>query len=196
MKSKHYESTRGEGAQPISTSPAASEPSMSQSCQHVTARGHRCHMLSLDNSGLCTHHARQQFGPSDDLDGTASISEDTADELLGNIKDFKSPAAVNRFLGNVVKQVVRRRVSRRDAITLAYLSQLILNSQSAMARQQSGKQQSGPLVIDWSGLPGPAHEKQPAPKAPPAANGPSVAHSGHSPDRQADRQIVFNDTAS
>jgi hypothetical protein len=173
MKSKHYESTQGEGALPISTTPAASEPSISQSCQHVTARGHHCHMLSLDGSGLCPHHARQQFGPSPDLDGTASISEDTADELLANIKDFKSPAAVNRFLGNVVKQVVRRRVSRRDAITLAYLSQLILNSQSAMAREQSAKQESGPLVIDWTGLPGPAHERRPTPNAPPAASAPA-----------------------
>ena len=117
-------------------------------------------MLSLDGSGLCPHHARQQFTPSTDLDGTASISEDTADELLANIKDFKSPAAVNRFLGNVVKQVVRRRVSRRDAITLAYLSQLILNSQSAMTREQTAKQDSSPRVINWSGFPMPDHEKQ------------------------------------
>jgi hypothetical protein len=115
MESKHYENTGGEGVQPVPTAPAAAEPSMSQSCQHVTSRGHHCHMLSLDDSGLCPHHARQQFGLSPDDDGTAAISEETADELLGNIKDFKSPAAVNQFLGNVVKQVVRNRVTRRDA---------------------------------------------------------------------------------
>jgi hypothetical protein len=32
------------------------------------------------------------------------------------------------FIGNVVKQLARKRIERRDAIALAYLSQLLLNS--------------------------------------------------------------------
>jgi len=44
---------------------------------------------------------------------------------------------VNLFLGNLVRQLARKRIARRDAIALAYISQLILTSQTAMARQRA-----------------------------------------------------------
>jgi hypothetical protein len=44
---------------------------------------------------------------------------------------------VNLVLGNLVRQLARKRIARRDAIALAYISQLILTSQTAMARQRA-----------------------------------------------------------
>jgi hypothetical protein len=44
---------------------------------------------------------------------------------------------VNLFLGNLVRQLARKRIARRDAIALAYISQLILTSQTAMARERA-----------------------------------------------------------
>ena len=44
---------------------------------------------------------------------------------------------MNLFLGNLVRQLARKRIARRDAIALAYISQLILTSQTAMARQRA-----------------------------------------------------------
>jgi len=49
-----------------------------------------------------------------------------AAELLACVSDFGDAASVNRFLGNLVKQVTLKRIPRRDAITLAYICQLLL----------------------------------------------------------------------
>jgi hypothetical protein len=62
--------------------------------------------------------------------------EALAAELLGNIRNFSKPDSVNRFLGNLVKQLARKRIARRDAIALAYISQLLLNTFPAMQRQR------------------------------------------------------------
>jgi len=43
---------------------------------------------------------------------------------------------VNRFLGHLVKQLARKRIARRDAIALAYISQLLLNTFPAMQRER------------------------------------------------------------
>ncbi len=153
MESHSSATPRGEGVStPHETleQTLAPDTSASQRCLHVSPAGRHCRMLSADESGLCAYHALPRFtAAAPNSDSAASISEETANELLADIKDFKSPAAVNQFLGNVVEQVVRRKVSRRDAITLAYLSQLILNSQSAMVREQIAKAESKPQVINW-----------------------------------------------
>jgi len=62
--------------------------------------------------------------------------EALAAELLGGIRNFSTPDSVNRFLGNLVKQLARKRIARRDAIALAYVSQLLLNTFPAMQRQR------------------------------------------------------------
>jgi len=58
-------------------------------------------------------------------------------ELLDDINSFTTADEVNLFLGNLVRQLARKRITRRDAIALAYISQLILTSQTAMARQRA-----------------------------------------------------------
>ncbi len=60
-----------------------------------------------------------------------------AAELLDDINSFTIADEVNLFLGNLVRQLARKRIARRDAIALAYISQLILTSQTAMARQRA-----------------------------------------------------------
>src|SRR5690242_17602657 len=138
MESHRYERTAGQGVNSLEILPAGD--SKLAFCQHLNGRGHRCRMPSLDNSGLCMHHARalQAMQTRD--------QEATAEELLATVGDFADPAEVNRFLGTLVKQVVRKRVSRRDAVTLAYLSQLLLNSLSAMDRQRREKSGEEPEV--------------------------------------------------
>jgi hypothetical protein len=60
-----------------------------------------------------------------------------ADELLTDIDSFTTADEVNLFLGNLVRQLARKRIARRDAIALAYMSQLILTSQTSMAKQRA-----------------------------------------------------------
>jgi hypothetical protein len=74
-------------------------------------------------TNFCSEHARQEDNPQQSPD-----PETLAAELLGDIVNFTSADSVNLFLGNLVKQLARKRIARRDAIALAYLCQLLLNS--------------------------------------------------------------------
>jgi hypothetical protein len=65
-----------------------------------------------------------------------------AAELLTDIDSFTTADEVNLFLGNLVRQLARKRIARRDAIALAYISQLILTSQTAMTRQRAAMEES------------------------------------------------------
>jgi hypothetical protein len=74
-------------------------------------------------ASFCSEHAQRQEKHQQTPD-----PETLAAELLGELEDFATADAVNHFLGNLVKQLARKRIARRDAIALAYLCQLLLNS--------------------------------------------------------------------
>jgi hypothetical protein len=79
---------------------------------------------------LCAYHA-------DRLKAAVPVVEPEvlAADLLGEIEDFSTAGSVNLFLGNLIKQLARERIARRDAIALAYISQLLLNSLPALERE-------------------------------------------------------------
>jgi hypothetical protein len=81
-------------------------------------------------STLCAYHANRLSAAVPPVE-----PEVLAADLLGDIDDFSTADSVNLFLGNLVKQLARKRIARRDAIALAYLSQLLLNSIRALDRQ-------------------------------------------------------------
>ena len=65
-----------------------------------------------------------------------SSTEATATALLADgVDQFEDSGEIKLFLINLVKQVIQQRVGRRDAVTLAYLSQLILNCEAMMLRE-------------------------------------------------------------
>jgi hypothetical protein len=80
---------------------------------------------------LCPHHARQT------QNRTQRHNDKDADELLGDLTDFSTPEAVNTLLGNLVRQLARKRISRLDAVAIAYVSQLLLGSISSMDRHDA-----------------------------------------------------------
>jgi hypothetical protein len=132
--------SRGEGVEPSKNlsesaigaliSQPTDAPSDPVLCVHISPAGRRCRMLPAKNHpSLCVHHARKsrrRHQPDD---------EALAAELLDSIDDFTSAASVNLFIGNIVKQLARKRIERRDAIAFAYLSQLLLNSLAAMDKE-------------------------------------------------------------
>jgi hypothetical protein len=136
MPSNHYPKTNtGRVSPSIVHEPAALSP-----CQHINGKGHRCHMFTSDpNSTLCAHHARKQ------IKARRLQNEANANELLGDIQDFSTADSVNVFLGNLVKQLAHKRIARRDAVALAYISQLLLNSLSALSREQSSLNDPNPV---------------------------------------------------
>ena len=80
---------------------------------------------------LCPHHARQTQNRKQ------RRHDDTAAELLGDLTDFSNPEAVNFLLGNLVRQLARKRIHRRDAMAIAYVCQLLLGSISCMDRHEA-----------------------------------------------------------
>jgi len=96
-------------------------------CQHVTTAGRRCRMLRAPgHPGLCFFHAEQneEFINADEV----------AAELTTGVGDFGSPVDINQTLGNLFKLVASGRIPLREARTLAYISQQILNIVGPIAR--------------------------------------------------------------
>jgi hypothetical protein len=143
-------------------------------CQHISPKGNRCHMLIDRNHRppngaasptLCAYHTGR-LGVS-----TPAVDPEVlAAELLEDINSFTTADEVNLFLGNLVRQLVRKRIARRDALALAYISQLILSSQTAMARQRADEEDD----FDLSFAKGFLQQAQKLSGAPPAVN-PRVA---------------------
>ena len=128
-------------------------------CQHIDAQGRRCRMLvKSPDEALCAYHQRRLQDQR--------VSE-SAQELLACGTDFADAPAVNRFLGALVRQVTLKRIPRRDAVTLAYICQLLLNSLGAINREESLRMEEArvqalaasklPPRIIWD-IPGPPYE--------------------------------------
>ena len=128
MKSNHYAKTPGAGVSPNSENPSESAVTLSP-CRHINGKGHHCSMFTTDPpSGLCSHHARQQV--TRQRKQTAAVAK----ALIGGLDDFTSPDAVTTFLSNLLREVIHKRIDRRDAATMAYISQLLLAGQAAFQR--------------------------------------------------------------
>lgn len=113
-------------------------------CQHINGRGHRCRMLiDKGHPSLCPYHLAQS-----NAKGAVPDPEILAAELLGEIVNFTTADAVNLFLGNLVKQLARKRIARRDAIALAYLCQLLLNSLTPLWKEIEDEQDAHAYLIN------------------------------------------------
>lgn len=101
-------------------------------CAYITDAGRRCRLRVLDNqSGLCFRHFSLQQS------AFAQDSQAAAIELLAGVRDFSSAGSINLYLGNIVRQLAHRRISRPDAVALAYLGQLLMNTLPALKREMS-----------------------------------------------------------
>jgi hypothetical protein len=110
-------------------------------------------------SELCVHHAQRCL--------ETQRGSEAAQELLACGTDFADAASVNRFLGALVRQVTLKRIPRRDAVTLAYICQLLLNSLGAISREEALRLEESraaavnatnrPTKIIWD-IPGPPYE--------------------------------------
>jgi hypothetical protein len=103
-------------------------------CHHINARGRRCRMLiAPTHDSLCAHHLAQSAASQSDAEALAA-------ELLGSLDDFSTADSVNQLLGNLVKQLARKRIARLDAIAMAYMCQLLLNSLPPLKKELRAEQ--------------------------------------------------------
>jgi hypothetical protein len=101
------------------------------SCQFPFADGRQCRMLRhKDHPSLCLFHAReeQQLLESPKLGAEISAS------LSGS---FYYATDINHVLGKVFAAFAQRRISQRDAATMAYLGQLMLQSVPTVKEETS-----------------------------------------------------------
>src|ERR1043166_5434337 len=91
-------------------------------CTFSTSDGRQCtSLLYPGHSSLCHQHLRKE------LDGVPP-SDDVASDILGSIQNFQSATAVNAALGKIFVLLAAGRIKRQDAIGLAYICQLMLQS--------------------------------------------------------------------
>ena len=117
-------------------------------CSFTSPSGYRCRGLrGLDHSTLCTRHALSAarnasldtshpsfstaLGRGTDTDTDPDVSAD----LLGPVEDFRTAAAVNHALGQLLILLAGNRISPRRGAVLAYTCQLLLQSVAAVDKE-------------------------------------------------------------
>jgi len=107
------------------SSPAAAPNSTPESlnrCAFETSDGRRCRMLRhRDHPSLCIFHARDEM----QLLESSRLGSELSASISGN---FLTATDVNFVLGKLFKALAQKRISHRDAATLAYIGQLMLHS--------------------------------------------------------------------
>ena len=95
-------------------------------CQYKKADGRRCRLLRApDHPSYCAQHAGWL---TDDGSPSRQPREDLTAEILGPVGDFRTAASINYALGKLALLVAGHRISNKDAATLGYLFQLMLQS--------------------------------------------------------------------
>jgi len=103
-----------------------------QRCQYRKADGRRCRSLrALDHPNYCAQHAGWLVGE------TPPPPEDLTRELIGPLGDFRSATAINYAVGKLTLLVASRRISTREAATLGYLFQLLLQTVQGVSNEIS-----------------------------------------------------------
>jgi hypothetical protein len=105
----------------LSTSSPSRKPSRDGLCQFPFADGRACRMPRWNkHRTLCVYHARgeQQLLAADQA----------ARQLVSLSGEFKTASDINHVLGKLFSLVAKNRIPHRDAVALAYIAQLLLQS--------------------------------------------------------------------
>jgi hypothetical protein len=89
-------------------------------CNFQFADGRRCRMLRDPRQTLCLFHHRELL--------QLQSAEEIGAELLALGGNFQDPIALNFVLGKLFAHVATGRMHRRQASTLAYIAQLLLQT--------------------------------------------------------------------
>jgi hypothetical protein len=173
--------------------PASANTATSR-CPYLYPNGKRCSLpSSAAHSGFCSRHS-QTIVPAAFPLPIQNDSEDLSAELLPELSQFSSGLDINKFLARLLILITKGRVSPRRASVMAYVTNQLLHSHRAIARDGQLKEQQEGVVLDFENWP-----------CPPDANGlkgPAVYKravlAGRLPDprlraaRQEDRIVETN----
>jgi hypothetical protein len=92
------------------------------SCQHLRADGKRCaDAVYPGHASLCHYHLNREMN-------AVARGDIIAADILHSIGNFQSAAAINVALGKIFLYQLTGRISRQDAMALAYQCQLLLQT--------------------------------------------------------------------
>ncbi len=121
----------------------------SSRCEHRFAKGARCRLPALGaHTVFCHRHAKLLENRCATADLTATLTD--------GLGQFKSPAAINDFLSRLLFLLAQDRISCRRAAVLAYITNQLLHTVSAM-EQAVAKPKNTPVRVIWD-TPRPARE--------------------------------------
>ena len=124
-------------------------------CTQRFANGKRCRIHAQPDSSFCPGHAK--------LSQNRREAADLSATLTGGLDKFKSPAAINDFLSRLLLLLAQNRISPRRAAVLAYITNQLLHTLSAIEKEAATKnQKNAPVKIIWD-LPRPPHEHRDQP---------------------------------
>ena len=144
-------------------------------CHYRDSGGRRCRMpREKGHPSFCSRHAssaalaRQQSGGSDSGIGApgkgavqvgigapgkgavqvGNVAADLTPDLLGPINDFRTNTAINYTLGRLLILKAADQISARDAATMAYICQLLLQSVPGVRKEMRWSHGGGPEDAD------------------------------------------------
>lgn len=105
-----------------STALAASEPSaLTGLCRFAFRDGRTCRLPRWNkHRTLCIYHARSEQ--------PLLAADQAARQLVSLSGEFKTASDINHVLGELFSLVAQNRIPRRNAVALAYIGQLLLQS--------------------------------------------------------------------
>jgi hypothetical protein len=121
----------------------------------------RCRLVGFGSQPFCPKHTHVAAPPPSDPVEVAST-------LTANLDDFTSAAQINDFLSRLLLLLAQGKISTRRAAVLAYITNQILRTLPAIAKEEDAKPTT--IIVD---MPGPDNER-PAPDEKSGA-----AHRGH-----------------
>ena len=128
-------------------------------CSQRFANGKRCRLPTADaDSRFCPSHAK--------LPENQREPADLAATLTTGLGEFTSAAPINDFLSRLLLLLAQNRISPRRAAVLAYITNQLLRTLSAMEKEaeDDDPKNSAPTII-WD-IPGPKHEQRDQPSCP------------------------------
>ena len=101
--------------------PAPEPPSLNELCRFSFRDGRTCRLPRWNkHRTLCIYHARSEQ--------PLLAADQAARQLVSLSGDFRTASDINHVLGKLFSLVAQNRIPRRNAVALAYIGQLLLQS--------------------------------------------------------------------
>src|SRR5260221_5972619 len=132
LRSSHHSTPRGKGnATTAHVAPPPVPLAPDGRCQFLRADRKRCaDAVYPGHTDLCHHHLLREIG------GIAKGNL-IAGDILTSVGNFQSASAINIALGKLLVHQLMGHISRRDALSIAYTFQLLLQTLRAVKSELS-----------------------------------------------------------